>query len=92
MKGLGTVSLIWSRQYFVLKTDITFGLHLVGARSARCVVAGHIGTGGTYYMNGARYIEGGRRRGPDQRRDGERPTADKHTGSHPPAMEQNVVI
>ena len=58
MKGLGTVSLIWSRQYFVLKTDITFGLHLVGARSARWVVAGHIGTGGTYYMNGARYIEG----------------------------------
>ena len=58
MKGLGTVSLIWSRQYFVLKTDITFGLHLVGARSARWVVAGHIGTGGTYYMNGAGYIEG----------------------------------
>ena len=58
MKGLGTVSLIWSRQYFVLKTDITFGLHLVGARSARWVVAGHIGSGGTYYMNGAGYIEG----------------------------------
>ena len=90
MKGLGTVSLIWSRQYFVLKTDITFGLHLVGARSARWVVAGHIGTGGTYYMDGARYIEGAAAgssstaRGP--------PTADKHAGSHPPAMEQNVVI
>ena len=32
---------------------------------------------------------GGRWRGPDQRREA---VLDKHTGSHPPAMEQNVVI
>ena len=76
----------------MLKTE-TKTLHsvdLVGARSARWVVARHIGTGGTYYMNGAGYIEGAvaasssTARGP--------PTADKHAGSHPPAMEQNVVI
>ena len=31
----------------------TFG----GCTAARWVVAGHIGSGGTYYMNGAGYIE-----------------------------------
>ena len=92
MKWLGTVSLIWSRQYFVLKTEIIihrcwFG----GCTAARWVVAGHIGSGGTYYMNGAGYIEGAGGGG-GVLINGERPTADKHTGSHPPAMEQNVVI
>ena len=93
MKGLGTVSLIWSRQYFVLKTEIIDNTSVLIWWVHGCTV----GVGWTrrhrrhllhercrVYRGG-----GGRWRGPDQRREA---VLDKHTGSHPPAMEQNVVI